>query len=232
LCRSAAVHALSRLDGLRGVGSLGTTARAPLHVPPDLFAMKPTSVSILTVCGVDEIASHRDRAVTHVLSLLDPGWPEIASFLDFDAHHRSIMHFHDIIDDMPDKIAPTKADVANILQFGAELAQEAASENAGHLLVHCQMGISRSTAAMLMLLAQVHPNEDEADLYARLRQIRPQAWPNSRMVGFADDLLGRNGRLVAALGPHYREALKFEPKYAEWMPMLSRGRELDLALAS
>lgn len=194
--------------------------------------MDPVSISILTVCGVDEIASHRDRAVTHVLSLLDPGWPEILSFADYDAHHRSIMHFHDIIDEAPDKTAPTEADVAEILSFGEGLAKEMASRDAGHLLVHCQMGISRSTAAMLMLLAQVHRDEDEAALYARLRQIRPQAWPNSRMVGFADHLLGRKGRLVAALGPHYREALTFEPKYAEWMPMLGRGRELDLALKS
>ena len=193
--------------------------------------MKPLSISILTVCGVDEIAAQRDRAVTHVLSLLDPGWPEITSFADFAEHRRAIMHFHDIIDEAPDKSAPTKADVEKILAFGADLAAERDTRTAGHLLVHCQMGISRSAAAMLMLLAQVHPDETEANLYARLRDIRPQAWPNSRMVGFADELLERNGKLVAALAPHYREALKFEPKYREWMPMLGRGRELDMALA-
>lgn len=193
--------------------------------------MKPLSISILTVCGVDEIAAHRERNVSHVLSLLDPGWPEIASFADFADHRRAIMHFHDIIDDAPDKIAPTRADVAEILTFGAGLAEESEKRTDGHLLVHCQMGISRSTAAMLMLLAQVYPDESEDALFARLREIRPQAWPNSRMVGFADDLLGRNGKLVAALGPHYRKALTFEPKYREWMPMLGRGRELDMALA-
>ncbi len=194
--------------------------------------MKPVSISILTVCGVDEIAAQRDRDVTHVLSLLDPGWPEIASFADFADHRRAVMHFHDIIDEAPGKSAPTKADVAQILQFGADLADESETRSDGHLLVHCQMGISRSTAAMLMLLSQVYPEESEANLYARLRQIRPQAWPNSRMVGFADDLLGRKGRLVAALGEHYSEALKFEPKYREWMPMLGRGRELDMALGA
>ena len=194
--------------------------------------MKPSSISMLTVCGVDEIPAQRDRAVTHVLSLLDPGWPEITSFSEFAAHRRAVMHFHDIIDEDPEKSAPTKADVAKILTFGAELAEEQAQFTARHLLVHCQMGISRSTAAMLMLLTQMYPNESEDELFARLRQIRPQAWPNSRMIGFADDLLGRKGRLLAALGPHYSEALKFEPKYREWMPMLGRGRELDLALAA
>ena len=194
--------------------------------------MKPLPISILTVCGVDEIPAQRDRAVTHVLSLLDPGWPEIASFGDFAAHRRAIMHFHDIIDDMPDKSAPTKANVADILSFGAALVEEQGEQIAGHLLVHCQMGISRSTAAMLMLLTRMYPDDSEDALFARLRQIRPQAWPNSRMIGFADGLLGRDGRLVSALGRHYREAIKFEPKYHEWMPMLERGRELEMMRAS
>lgn len=194
--------------------------------------MKPLSISILTICGVDEIAAQRDRAVTHVLSLLDPGWPEIASFAEFAAHRRAVMHFHDIIDEQPDKSAPTMADVAEILTFGAGLAEEREHRSAGHLLVHCQMGISRSTAAMLMLLAQVYPDESEDALFVRLRQIRAQAWPNSRMIGFADQLLGRNGRLIAALGRHYREAIKYEPKYDEWMVMLGRGRELEMMRAS
>ena len=194
--------------------------------------MKPLPISILTVCGVDEIPAQRDRAVTHVLSLLDPGWPEITSFSQFADHRRAIMHFHDIIDEAPEKTAPTRRDVADILTFGAGLAEEQEQHTAGHLLVHCQMGISRSTAAMLMLLSQMYPDDSEDALFARLRKIRPQAWPNSRMIGFADELLGRDGRLTAALGRHYREAIKFEPKYGEWMVMLERGRELEMMRAA
>ncbi|MBR7540181.1 dual specificity protein phosphatase family protein, partial [Mycobacterium tuberculosis] len=73
----------------------------------------------------------------------------------------------------------------------------------GHLLIHCHMGISRSTAAMLSLLAQTYPDESEVRLFERLRQIRPQAWPNSLMIQYADDLLGRNGKLVDELRRHY-----------------------------
>ena len=42
-----------------------------------------------------------------------------------------------------------------------------------------------------MILAQAHPHEGEDELAERLLQNRPQAWPNSRMIGFADELLGR-----------------------------------------
>src|SRR3546814_17627040 len=44
-----------------------------------------------------------------------------------------------------------------------------------------------------------YPEEGEERLFTRLREIRPQAWPNSLMVGYADELLGRGGRLTAAL---------------------------------
>jgi predicted protein tyrosine phosphatase len=96
--------------------------------------------------------------------------------------------------------------------------------------VHCHMGVSRSTAAMLALLAQIHPSEAEDRLFARLREIRPQAWPNSLMITYADDLLGRTGRLIAALRRHYAHQLKHEPKFLDWMTRLGRHRELDMAV--
>ena len=38
-----------------------------------------------------------------------------------------------------------------------------------------------------MILAQAHPHEAEDELAERLLQTRPQAWPNSRMITFADE---------------------------------------------
>jgi hypothetical protein len=75
-------------------------------------------------------------------------------------------------------------------------------------------------AAMLTLIAQANPEESEDSLFERLREIRPQAWPNSRMIAFADDLLGRNGRLTDALTRHYRHQVKALPHYTEWMTKL------------
>jgi len=33
----------------------------------------------LTICGLDELDRHGARGVTHVLSILDPGWPAPAA---------------------------------------------------------------------------------------------------------------------------------------------------------
>jgi predicted protein tyrosine phosphatase len=91
------------------------------------------------------------------------------------------------------------------------------------------MGVSRSTAAMLALMAQVHPRETEDRLLERLAEIRPQAWPNSRMVGFADGLLSRDGRLTEALRRHYGRQIRRFPHFVELMRDLGRGREVEMA---
>ena len=91
------------------------------------------------------------------------------------------------------------------------------------------MGVSRSTAAMAIVLAQIHPDRDEDDLFERLLTIRPQAWPNSRMIGFADHLLGRGGRLTSALGKLYQRQLSRRPELADTMRRIGRGREVEMA---
>lgn len=191
--------------------------------------MKPVGLSVLTICGIDEIPEHGPRAVTHVLSLLDPNWPQLAGFEAYGAHRRTTLNFHDVIDPGPGLTLPTKEHVAEILNFGGQLAAEVEGQGERHLLVHCHMGISRSTAAMVSLLAQIDPQESEDRLFERVRQIRPQAWPNSLMIGYADDLLGRQGRLVAALRRHYGTQVRERPQFVDWMRRLGRDRELDMA---
>jgi predicted protein tyrosine phosphatase len=193
--------------------------------------MQPVSISLLTVCGLEELEHHGARAVTHVLSILDPDWPDPEAFSAYDPHHRTILRFHDSIEPGPGVMLPEVGHVEAILAFGRALAHgaEARGEGEGHLLVHCHAGISRSTAAMAMILAQAHPGEDEEAVFRHLQEIRPQAWPNSRMVGFADELLGRNGRMIAATSRLYARQLKARPHLADTMRGLGRAREVAMA---
>ena len=188
--------------------------------------MKSLALSALTVCGIDELDGHSTRGVTHVLSILDPEWPDPEAFLTFDPHFRATFRFHDAIEPAPGVVLPEIPDVEKILAFGRDAG------DVSHLLIHCHMGISRSTAAMLMILAQAHPGESEDAVADRLVAIRPQAWPNSRMVGFADKLLGRDGRLLAAIARIYARRLKAFPEFGEMMRRGARGREVELGLAA
>jgi predicted protein tyrosine phosphatase len=117
-----------------------------------------------------------------------------------------------------------------ILAFGNTFQRDLAARREAHLLIHCHAGISRSTAAMTALLMQADPEETEERIFERLVAIRPKAWPNSLMIGFADDLLGRGGRLAAALRRHYGRRLTLRPELADVMAGLNRAREVEMAV--
>src|SRR5690606_8422462 len=126
-------------------------------------------------------------------------------------HARLTLRFDDVISPRPDVLPPERSHIETLLKFGSGLAGEG-TEPLRHRLVHCHMGISRSTAAMTILLAEARPRADEDALVAAVRDIRPQAWPNLRMITFADELLDRRGRLVAAAGRLYGEQLRARPE--------------------
>jgi predicted protein tyrosine phosphatase len=184
--------------------------------------MNALALSTLTVCGLDELDGHCARDVTHVLSLLDPGTPEPTAFSTYDPHVRATLFFHDAIEPAPGLVLPAMSDVETILAFARDAG------DVRHLLIHCHLGVSRSTAAMLMILAQAFPDVTEGALVDRLMEIRPQAWPNSRMIGFADERLGREGRLKAAVRRIYAQHLMGRPDLAETFRNLGRSYEVEL----
>ena len=57
----------------------------------------------IAVCGLLELEDYCDRGVSHVLSILDPGWPDPPVFGRFGAHARLRLDFHDVIDELPER---------------------------------------------------------------------------------------------------------------------------------
>ncbi len=183
---------------------------------------------LITVCGLVELAGHAGRQVSHVLSILDPDQPEPEAFGAYGEHARLELKFHDVIEEMPGFQAPTPDDVAKMLDFGRDILRD--PENLRHLLVHCHMGISRSTAAMALLLAQAQPSTAASDIMARILSIRDKAWPNLRILMFGEEQLGRKGELSAAAGAIYRLQLERRPEIKTFFVDAGRGREIDMAL--
>jgi predicted protein tyrosine phosphatase len=191
--------------------------------------MKAPLTSLLTICGLEELGHHSSRGVTHVLSILDPDWPEPHAFSAFDPHHRITLNFHDVIEPGPGLLLPNPEHVEAILKFGHSMANEALKREDPHLLVHCHMGVSRSTAAMAILMAQSDKAESEEWIFSRLLELRPQAWPNSLMIELADEQLDRRGRLTYALADLYAEQLKRRPETEDFMRTHGRLREVEMA---
>jgi len=189
--------------------------------------MKTLNLPKRYICGIDELAARSGHGITHVLSLVDPELPEMEHFEAYGSMRRLVLKMHDIIDSKPGMVLPEASHVKSILEFGHLVETE--SNSFGSLLVHCHMGVSRSTAAMVAIMAQAHPEEAEDQVFETLRRIRSQAWPNSLMIQYADDQLGRAGRLTAALRRHYGFQVRANPDVGTWMGTLGRQREVDMA---
>ncbi len=182
----------------------------------------------ITICGIPELDDHCEAGVTHVLSILGPDWPDPEAFAAFAPHRRLTLRFHDIIDPDPDRVAPSRCDVERLLAFGREL--RAAADN--HLLVHCQAGVSRSTAATALILVQAYPERPASAALDAVVRLRPRAWPNLRILELGDELLGRGGEIVAAAAAVYRALLDRDPHFETLMVESGRAREVYAAYAA
>jgi predicted protein tyrosine phosphatase len=184
-------------------------------MPDDLLSFP------LTVCGIDELPDHAESGVSHIISIIDPDWPDPEHFQHYPPHSRIVWRFHDIIGPRPGQSPPQAEDIDALLAYGRQLR----SEPVRHLLIHCHMGISRSTAAAVILMAQHQPGRDEA-CFAALRQVRVYSWPNSRMIRLADAALGRGGALIAAMAEHHALMAQARPEMMEYLRAGERAAEV------
>ena len=144
----------------------------------------------LIVCPLQSVADEMERSCpARLMSLLAPHQdaPDAPRGLP-----RLTLRFHDIDTPSPGLIAPNKAMIGDMLAFGAAWSEP------GPLLIHCWMGISRSTAAAFILACAADASRDELEIALALRRASPTATPNPLVVALADEHLARDGRLVAA----------------------------------
>jgi predicted protein tyrosine phosphatase len=109
------------------------------------------------------------------------------------AENHLLLDMDDITDHIEGYVAPAEAHVNDLLRFVR------AWDRAAPLVVHCYAGISRSTAGAFVTACALNPNRDEAVIARAIREASPTATPNPRIVALADRVLGRNGRMVAAI---------------------------------
>ena len=101
--------------------------------------------------------------------------------------------FDDITEPMDGFVMPSQAHVAQVLDFVR------AWDRGAPLVIHCWAGVSRSTAAAFIAACALRPHRDEAEIAHAVRANSPTATPNARLVALADAMLGRNGRMIAAI---------------------------------
>ncbi|MDW6020536.1 tyrosine phosphatase family protein [Mesorhizobium sp. BAC0120] len=148
---------------------------------------------MIYVCPLSKIEETAARTgANRMVTLITAGTQVLRPTGLAEADHL-FLAMHDIIEELPDMTPPGDAHVEALLDFAHNWNRRAP------LLIHCFAGISRSTAAAYTVAAALAPQRDEAELAATLRRVSPSATPNIRLVSIADRLLGRQGRMIAAI---------------------------------
>jgi predicted protein tyrosine phosphatase len=149
-------------------------------------------MSTIYVCSLDEMPARvAELQPTHLISIVGPeDMPATPTDVDPTLHLR--VACHDIVQPIAGEILPELDHVEAIIQFARQW------DRAAPMLIHCLAGVSRSTAAAL-IVCSIHVEGRERQLAERLRNRAPHASPNRRMIALADEMLGRGGRLTSAV---------------------------------
>jgi predicted protein tyrosine phosphatase len=98
-----------------------------------------------------------------------------------------------LIADVVTEEGATEEDVQHIIHLAEQL-----QSYHNKVLIHCEAGISQSTATALIIYACWLGPGHEREAMERVIAQRPYAIPNRRMVKLADSLLQLEGRLLQA----------------------------------
>jgi predicted protein tyrosine phosphatase len=165
---------------------------------------------MIIVCPLHAVPRLVDGGdITHVMSLLGPETPHLTlARLQPKCHLQ--LTFHDIAEPLDGFTAPGREHVEQMLDFVTTWQPPAS------LLIHCWAGISRSTAAAFAAMCALKSEEDEAEIAWTLRRMAPTASPNRLIVKHADQILGRRGRMIAAVEAIGRGAHAYEGSVFSW----------------
>jgi len=147
----------------------------------------------ILVSPLSQLAAMAEKYQPHdMITLINAGTPVIRPAIISESRHLCL-YFNDVNEECEGLVAPAEEHVAAILRFVESWKQTAP------LLIHCFMGISRSTAAAFITACALNPDMKEKRLAIHLREKAPSATPNARLVSLADHLLGRQGRMNDAI---------------------------------
>lgn len=170
--------------------------------------------AMLHVCSLARLPETVTRVgAGSVVSLLASGTALTRPVSIAEDRHLTLW-MNDIVDAAPDMTPPGAEHVERLIAFAR------AWDRRQPKVIHCFAGISRSTAAAYIIASALEPERDAAELAQTLRRLSPTATPNARLIALADDMLGRNGRMVDAIraigrGADAYEGVPFELPLAE-----------------
>ena len=134
----------------------------------------------------------RVHSPSRLITLLSPDY-----MIETPAGFPAAMHLRLGVNDITDPAAgtapPARQHIDELLAFSRGWDAEQP------LLIHCWAGISRSMASAFTILCDRLGPGREIEIACAIRQRAPHAQPNRLLVRHADEALGRDGKMIAAL---------------------------------
>ena len=159
---------------------------------------------MIYVCPLSKVdATVASVGADRLISLLVAGTAMTRPASILESNHLWLS-MHDIAEAQDGMTPPGEVHVRNLLDFARSW------DRSRPLVINCYAGISRSTASAYIIAAALAPSRNEMELAQTLRRLSPSATPNIRLITLADDLLGRDGRMVEAVKSIGRGADAFE----------------------
>jgi len=162
---------------------------------------------MIHVCSLarlyDTVAETRASHMVTLLRLID----RVQRPRTITADNHLVLGMDDIASPMDGYTHPAEEHVSELIGFVQRWDRRAP------LVMHCYAGISRSTAGAFITACALNPGRDELTIARTIRRSSSTATPNILLVGHADRILKRDGRMieaVMALGPG-RPAEEGEP---------------------
>lgn len=150
-------------------------------------------MSAIYVCSLDKLEkTARECRASHVATLINRDTLVVRP-PSVRANDHLFLGFNDIIEPLAGMTLAGEDHVRDFISFVERWDQ------AAPLIVHCWAGVSRSTAGAMIATCLLRPDLDEALIAKTIRQRSPEATPNRRLVALADEILGRNGRMLDAV---------------------------------
>lgn len=149
-----------------------------------------TRINVCSLRLIDETA--RTTGARSLVTLINVGTP-VGRPTTIEPDRHLFIGVSDIVEPLDGHIHPAEEHVRKLLDFAKVWDRQEP------VIVHCYAGVSRSTAAAFIIACAVAPERPEAEIAGKIRASSPTATPNRLLVAVADAMLGRDGRMVAAI---------------------------------
>ena len=159
-------------------------------------------MSQIHICSYSERENYRLQQITHLITIANPGADNVSTAW-FVGDHLPLW-FGDVVSEADARQCKTRAVSSDDIKQAIIFFRVSRQQHNYNILISCDYGASRSPALAYVLLADQYGQGREAEVFNEVLLIRPEAIPNKLVVELADQLLGRQGQLVAPLREYFK----------------------------